>query len=206
MNRLDRKAVMASILSGLALVAFFLVTRASVVPNTNPLPSVTLKPLAAWTDDLVLQFGEPPSGWRLAGKTTYDEEGMPEPYFWFKNAPAEQAGATLSEGFVVYTTTTLAKQAYPRVRDKYFPPAYAADWQTMSELAIPHHADEMKTACLSEVKFNGDPYLGCRSIAQYQNVIVLVNGIVLPDRWLTLVDFRHMLEAVDRRVASVMSR
>ena len=76
----------------------------------------------------------------------------------------------------------------------------------MPELAIQDHADEMKTACLPGAPFTGSPNQACEAIARYQNVIVHTLGNVLPDPGLTLSDFRQMLEAVDRRVAEVLSR
>ena len=203
----SKKALIASVLGGLAFLAFILLTRASVTASVSPLPPVTLKPLATWTDDLVLKFGEPPSGWRLGGETSYDEQGKPSRFYWFENPQGQQAGATLSEEFVVYTTTAQAQQAYPHLRDKSFPPAYADNWKTMAELAIQDHANEMKTACLPSALFNSDSStLACGSIARYENLIVFTDSIVLPDQWMTLSDYHQMLVAVDRRVAEVLSQ
>ncbi len=205
-NQVARNILMVGVVIGLALIAFILLARTNGGNIVGPLPAVTLKPLAAWTDDLVLKFGEPPSGWRFAGQTSYDEVGMPSHYYWFKNPPAERAGATLSEEFIVYSTTVLAEQAYPRILNEFFPPAHADAWKVVPELAIQHHADEMKIACLPGAQFNGSPNMGCDAIARYQNVIVHTIGNVLPNQWLTLSDFRQMLEAVDRHVAIVLSR
>ena len=131
---------------------------------------------------------------------------MPSHFYWFKNPPAERAGSTLSEEFIVYSTTVLAEQAYPHVLDESFPPAYADAWKPMPELALPHHADEIKIACLPGAQFNGSPNMVCVATARYQNVIVQTIGNVLPDRGLTLPDFRQMLVVVDRRVTEVLAR
>ena len=205
-NRNARNVLIAGVLIGLAFIAFVLLARANGGNIVGSLPVVTLKAVAAWTNDLVLNAGEPPFDWSLAGQTSYDEAGMPSHFYWFKNPPAERAGATLSEEFIVYSTTVLAEQAYPHVLDEFFPPAHAAEWKIMPELALPHHADEIKIACLPGAQFNGSPNMVCDAIARYQNVIAHTIGNVLPDRGLTLPDFRQMLVAVDRRVTEVLAR
>ena len=167
---------------------------------------VTLQPLAEWTDDLVVKHSELPPGWKPGGQALQNELGTPARLYWFQHAEAQIGRATLSEEFIVYSTVALAEQAYPNVHDVYFPPAHADKWKTYPELAIQHHADEIKTACLPGAQFNGSPNLACGSIARYQNVIILTQGIVLPDKVLTLANFREMLEAVDRRIVEVLSR
>ncbi len=63
----------------------------------------------------------------------------------------------------------------------------------------------MKIACIDS-NINGVPFKGCRAIARYQNVIVITSGNVFEDQWLTMDGYRQMLETVDRRVTSVLSR
>ena len=199
----------ASLTGVIALIIFMavavLVRLGEITAPALPLV-VALHPLAAWTDDLVVKHSELPTGWKPGGQAPQNVLGTPARIYWFEHAGAQIGGATLSEKFIVYSTVTLAEQAYPKVHDEYFPPAHADKWKTYPELAIQHHADEIKTACLPGAPFNGSPNLACGSIARYQNVIVLTNGIVLPDKVLTLANFREMLEAVDRRIVEVLSR
>lgn len=194
-------------IAGMAVVAIvgivFLVWRLSL-PKL-PDPTGPLKPLAAWTDDLVLQTDEPPIGWMVTGVRAKDSLGLDHVY-GLATHPQNPPGTALSVETIIYTTTELAKQAYPQMRDKFFPPAYADAWKTYPELEIQSHADEYKTQCLPGEQFNGSHNKACSSLARYQNVIVFVNGIVLPDNILTMSGFHKMLESVDRRVAWVMSQ
>lgn len=209
MTQLNKKTLTSAILGMLLVLTLLVIVQINRRGGATDIvlpASVTLKPLTTWTDELILKSDEPPSGWRLGGLAWHEVLGMPSRTYWFRHLPAAPLGTALSEAFSVYSTTLLAKQAYPRVLDEFFPPAYAQDWKTMPELAIQDHADEIKTACLPGEQFNGSLNMACRSIARYQNVIVQVNGIVHPDQWLTLADFRQMLEAVDRRVTLVLSR
>lgn len=201
----QRRALVVGLLGFLVVVAVTLLTRASNTPSALP-PVVALKPLITWTDDLVVKNDELPSGWKTGGLTWYDLQGMPERFYWFRYPEAwGQAGINLAEGVVIYSTTLLAEQAYPRVLDEFFPPAAADEWKVIPELAIPHHADELKTACLQGY-INGVPYQVCSTIARYQNVIVSIHGNIFEDEWLTWQGYRQMLEAVDRRIAEVLSR
>jgi hypothetical protein len=78
-------------------------------------------------------------------------------------------------------------------------------WQAVPELEIPHHAEQMKIACMPD-SVHGIPTRGCVAVARYQNLILEVFGVVYEDRWLKISDFRSVLEAADRRVANVLSQ
>ncbi len=206
MKQSTKNVSLVSVIGLIVLMMAAILTRLGEI-TASPLPLVvTLQPLAAWTDDLVVKHSELPPGWKPGGQTSQSEQGALVRVYWFQHAEAQVSGATLSEDIAVYPTVVLAQQAYPSMRDVYFPPAYADKWKIYSELSIQHHADEIKTACLPGAQFNGSQNLSCRSIARYQNVIVLTNGVVLPDKVLTLENFREMLEAVDRRIVEVLSR
>jgi len=195
------------LLSGLlALLVFVMVM--TVIQNRGvsiPQANITLRPLGTWTDDIALKGDDLPQGWRGGGLSWYDLNGTQSRLFWFENPAARsQLSVVLSEIFAVYSTTLFAQQSYPGVLDVLFPPAYADEWKTIDELKIPHHADELKTACLQD-SMNDNPFLSCRTIARYQNVIVVINGNVFEDKWLTRAGFRALLEAADRRITDVLS-
>lgn len=198
--------ILISGLMGLLMLGgIWLLTRPA--ETTKPtLPSGELKPLAAWTDELIVKNDELPPGWTVDIWARDEMLGVPSRVFGYKYPAAlSQPGLNLKEEVVVYSTTLLAQQAYPRVLDAYFPPAAADRWKTTPELAVPHHADKMKTACIDS-NINGIAFKGCRAIARYQNLIVITHGNVFEDQWLTFDGYRQMLETVDRRVASVLSR
>jgi hypothetical protein len=170
----------------------------TVPANNGPLPS------EPWIKYLFVKDSEIPAGWRTEGMTWYGEHEMPSLVVSYRTTPRE-IGVALSEEAAFYSTTLLAEQGYSRTLDQYFPPEYIKDWKDMPALVIPHHADSLKVACLSS-KLNGLPFQACRSIARYQNLIVLTFGNVFEDKWLTMSGYRQMLEAVDRRVTDVLSQ
>lgn len=197
--------ILISGLTGLLMLGgIWLLTRSqgTTIPS---LPSSDFKPLTAWTNDLIVQNDELPPGWKVDVWAWDELLGVPSRVFGYKYPAAlNQPGLTLKERVVVYSTTLQAQQAYPGVVDTYFPPAYTDLWKTIPELAIPHHADEMKTACIDS-NINGIAFKGCNAIARYQNLIVITLGNVFEDQWLTMGGYRQMLETVDRRVTSVLS-
>ena len=103
----------------------------------------------------------------------------------------------VSEKVLVYGAQNAASEGFRQQRDKYFRPG-VTDWVEIEELVFPHHADEMKAACL-EGYVNGMHHYACVFVARYGRVVIIVQGNVFDERWLTMEDFRSVLEAADRR-------
>jgi hypothetical protein len=105
----------------------------------------------------------------------------------------------------VYPDNKSASAAYPKWTAKEFPDMGAADsWQLAPYLEIPHHADQMMIGCLP-VSINGAPVDSCRSVALYQNMIIIIYGNLTAERWLTNEGFQNILKAMDRRVSEVLT-
>jgi hypothetical protein len=65
-------------------------------------------------------------------------------------------------------------------------------------------SDEMRIACLPGV-VNDQSSLACGAIGRYGDMIVILRGLV-KDQWLTITDFRNLLEAMDRRIVTAMNQ
>lgn len=61
------------------------------------------------------------------------------------------------------------------------------------------HADKMVVACLP-LSINDLPTKSCRVVAQYDDMVTILRGAVFEDRWLTMPQFRRLLERVDARM------
>ena len=178
-----------------------------VVPrqSTEVAPSLPLKPLGTWTNELVLTDAELPAGWRYDTSTTYDRPGVSGRFYGFYNTIAgrDALAVSLTEEFGLYPTTLEATRFYTSWANDFISPQ--ATWENMPDLDFPNHADQMKIVCLPD-QIHGIPDRLCAMIARYQNVIVDIFGVVYEDRWLSIADFRATLQAADRRIASVLSR
>jgi hypothetical protein len=181
------------------------------VPQTNPANGTTLvlRPIKDWLPELVLANEELPSGWKNSGMIVQNNYGLESRYYPFHNEAADNAAvsASFSEELVLYPNVAAAIQGYEPILQWHIPPAYAKDWKTVSEFEIPTRADQRKTACLPPPSYSRPgAALTCVSVARYQNLIVIIGGLVHDDKWLTKDMYRAVLEAMDRRIVSVLSQ
>lgn len=192
------------VLAALAIVTIFLQPgKHSDLENAT---IGALKPITQWSDDLVLTSNEVPAGWTLGGGANDGQFGVGVRYFWFPYAAsADKPWLNIGQFFGIYSSTVTATETYNNWLDKYFPPEAAAQWRAVPELSFAHHADQFKLACLT-LTINAIPFRACKAIARYQNLVVMVNGNVFEDQWLTVDGFRNTLIAADRRIAVVLSR
>jgi hypothetical protein len=146
-----------------------------------------------------------PGNWHVGGRTIDHELDTDSPYYWYFNSQLpRESKAVLSERFAVYPTVELARDRFLDWRDRMIPPKYADRWKEFSALEFSSHADEITTACMPD-SANSQPFWGCAAIARYQNLIVVIQGNLYEDKWLTFEDYRAVLEAADRRIALVLS-
>ncbi len=109
----------------------------------------------------------------------------------------------VSEELYVYKTVDAASKSYGAWVDSEIPPYAADSWITPKELVFTGRADQMRVACLSGV-VNFQSNHACGAIGRYGDTIVILRGIVI-DPWLTMTDFRKLLEAMDRRIVAAMN-
>jgi hypothetical protein len=154
---------------------------------------------AALFDALSIQGTDLPNGWDVGGIRPEDESGAEVRFYYYYDTSAQDLmWVSFSEELAIYSTKEAATQSYEGWSQKNIPPAYADRWKTAPELEFDNHADQMKIACMPG-KIDQVPYSACVSVARYENIIVLVRGNVFTNQWLTMPDFRSILEAVDRR-------
>jgi hypothetical protein len=176
-----------------------------VAPTLRPtIGPLTLMPIAGWNPDLVL-LDDMPGNWHLGGRTVEQKLEADSLYYWYFNPQLpRESEALISEEFAIYPTVELARTYYPDWHDSNIPPKYASSWIEQPALEFAHHADEMKIACLPSA-VNWQPLWLCVMIARYQNLIVIIQGNVYKDKWLTFEDYRTVLESADRRITLVLS-
>ncbi len=154
---------------------------------------------AALFDALSIRGADLPNGWDVGGIRPKDEpEAEARFYYYYDTSAQDLIWVSFSEQLVIYTKKEAAIQSYGGWNQRYIPPAYADRWQATPELEFDDHADQMKIACLPG-KINQIPYSACVAIARYENIVVIVQGNVFTSQWLTMSDFRSILEAIDRR-------
>ncbi len=100
---------------------------------------------------------------------------------------------------MIYPNEDAARSAYEEIVAQAFPAGYSDRWLTPAELEFEGRSDQIKIACLSG-SINGMPFSGCRAIAQYSDMLTYLTGNVFENRWLTMEQFRRLVERVDAKM------
>ena len=105
----------------------------------------------------------------------------------------------------LYTNETESCAAYKVLVAENIPPKYADKWPKPLELDFPVRADEITVGCISAI-MDDIPAKTCVVIARYGDLVTVVDGQVFEYRWLTMAQFRRLLERVDRRMTNALPR
>lgn len=102
----------------------------------------------------------------------------------------------------LYANETESRTAYKALVAENIPPASANKWPWPPALSFPTHADEITVGCMAWV-IDNIPNKACSVIARYGDLVTVVDGQVFEDRWLTMAQFRYLLERVDARMQTI---
>lgn len=119
--------------------------------------------------------------------------------------PRGQSYVNVSQDLVYYRTVELSQVAYRVAVAAAIPAAYANEWVRPLELDFVARADEMTIACLPG-RINGIYHRSCKVVARYDDAVMTLYANVFEDRWLTMMQFRRLLERVDARINSIRSQ
>jgi hypothetical protein len=197
-------SILAVFLLGLVgIIVVFLVAGGS---GTKVIPVATSDPVAAERlfSEVSLQGTDLPSGWRLDFTQPVTKYQVPGKIFYYYNTSArELLWVNISQELLAYPTAEVAKQTYDNRATLDFKANTPDFWKEVPELNFLGHADQLKTACTS-VSIDETPVLTCKVLARYQNLIVDVMADVLQDKWLTIPQFKSVLQATDQRIVKVL--
>jgi hypothetical protein len=149
---------------------------------------------------VMLQVEDLPSGWRVGGEESEKAANVEKTYVWFYGtSDPDQSWIGVSESMDAYSQPEQAIQAFKDLVIQSFPPKFIDSWKSFPTLGFAHHADEWKVACLPAV-ISGNNSLGCKAVARYGNAVVRIMSNVFDEQWMTMSDFRAVLEAADKRL------
>jgi hypothetical protein len=179
-------------------------TGRSRIESISPLPLSSPRTNAALFDALTIRGTDLPNDWDMGGIRPEDEAGADVRFYYYYNTSAQDLmWVSFSEELAIYLTKESAAQSFEGWSQKNIPPAYADRWKTTPELEFDDHADQRKIACLPG-KIDQISYSACVAVARYKNIIVVVRGNVFGNQWLTMSDYRSILEAIDRRFTTTL--
>lgn len=105
----------------------------------------------------------------------------------------------VGQQMMIYPDESAARLAYETIVAESFPAEYADRWLTPPELEFQGRSDQMKIACLSGA-INGIPFEGCSVVARYKDMVMDLTANVFENRWLTMEQFRRLVERVDAKM------
>lgn len=144
-----------------------------------------------------------PFGWGHPwDKTIKEPDGYGLRVVYYGADPRSQSYVNVSQDLVYYRTVELSQASYQAAVAAAIPASAAHKWVRPPELDFTARADEMTIACLPG-RINDIYHRACRVIARYDDVVMTVYANVFEDRWLTMAQFRRLLERVDARVNSI---
>lgn len=114
-------------------------------------------------------------------------------------ADSRTSYANVNQHIMIYPSADDARMAYEQAAANAFPAAYADKWLGQPDLAPYSEADQMRSACLPGL-VNGLSQQVCVVVAQYGTMLMDLSGIVFEDHWLTMEQFKRLVERVDAKM------
>jgi len=141
-----------------------------------------------------------PFGWGYRSGGPLDVPGGYGQDVGFHGAdPGKYPFVLVTQTLEVYPDESASRAAFLARVNEAIPPNYADVWIQPPELDFRGNADEIKIACMS-VHINGIPTRTCEVIARYGKLVTTLFANVFEDRWLTMAQFRHLVERLDQHM------
>ena len=144
-----------------------------------------------------------PFGWRL------DSTGVPRDlpggiarYRDYRGPVGSPIFVRAGQSVALYATIEDSEAAYEETAANEIPATYVDKWPWPRDLDFATRADQIIIGCHDGV-FNDIPASTCRIAARYGLLVTIVNAQVFKDRWLTMEQFRHLLERVDAKMEKI---
>ena len=108
----------------------------------------------------------------------------------------------IGQSTALYQSEEDSRQAYEVLKVEIIPAEYRDEWPEPEELRNVLQADESIIGC-SEGRIDNIPHRLCGVVARYGSLVTVVRTLVFEDRWLTMAQFRHLLERVDAKMEAI---
>ncbi len=141
-----------------------------------------------------------PFGWGHRASYAVDEFGGVGRVIMYSGAnPRSKPFVSVSQYIIIYPDEQRSSSAYDTAVAEAIPAAYADKWVRPPELDFQGHADEVVIACLPG-RVGGFYLRSCTVVARYGDMMMRLDGNVFEDRWMTMTQFRHLVERVDKHM------
>jgi hypothetical protein len=197
------KIVVALLVSLLLLLASQLVLGTGLV-NLLKRSLPTLTPLEIRFQESFITAEDLPLGWHRGrmGIRTEEVAGAEARFLVFYGTwDPDKTWVNVGQEIVLYPDPETAASAYEkRLAD------YTESWSTPSSLDFDSHADQVQVLCFKGATIDGVYHQSCDAVGLYGDLLVILGANVFEDRWLTMEDFRAVLEAMDRQIVATAEK
>ncbi|MBK7202338.1 hypothetical protein [Candidatus Amarolinea dominans] len=144
-----------------------------------------------------------PFGWRRESTgVPRDLRGEVARYRDYRGPTGSPIFVRAGQSLVLNPMTKDSETAYEEAAATMIPAGYADKWPWPPELDFATHADQIIIGCNPGV-LNDIPVRTCRVTARYGDLVTTIRAQVFEDRWLTMAQFRHLLERVDAKMEAI---
>lgn len=144
-----------------------------------------------------------PFGWRRESTgVPRDLRGEIARYRDYRGPISSPIFVRAGQSIALYSTLTDSESAYAEAAAAMIPKDYADKWPWPPELDFATHADQIVIGCHPGF-FNDVKAATCAITARYGNLVTTMYAQVFEDRWLTMAQFRHLLERVDAKMEAI---
>ena len=106
------------------------------------------------------------------------------------------------QSIALYASEAESDAVYQKAAKEMIPAEYAEKWPHPPELDFTPQADSIVVGCHAGV-IDGISARTCVVVARYGKLVTTLDGQVFEDRWLTMTQFRHLLERVDAKMEAI---
>ncbi len=145
-----------------------------------------------------------PFGWRRESTGVPQDltDGIIARYRDYRGPESTPIFVRIGQSIALYQSEEDSKHAYEALKAKVIPAEYRDKWSEPEELRDVLQADESIIGC-SEGQIDNIPHRLCGVVARYGSLVTVVRTLVFQDRWLTMAQFRRLLERVDAKMAAI---
>lgn len=142
-----------------------------------------------------------PFGWGYrSGRPLEIADGYGQSVGFHGSNPDKYTFVLVTQRLEIYSNELASHNIYLTRVDEFIPPAYADVWVQPPEMQdFQSGADEISITCMA-VRINGIPTRSCQVIARYGELVTTLFANVFEDRWLTMPQFRQLVERLDQRM------
>ena len=188
----------------LGLLVALQITTACLAPLSQSMGATSTETPINRIERGMLDATDLPFGWR------HESTGVPQDltggiiarYRDYRGPGSTPIFVRAGQSIALYASEAESDAAYQATAKEMIPTGYEDQWPRPAELDFTMQADAIIIGCSAGI-FNGIPAHTCRVAARYGDLVMTLGGQIFEDRWLTMAQFRNLLERVDAKMAAI---